>query len=105
MEPDHQMKEEASSPRSEKNTACPSSADCGGSTDVSVPPVAAAAPVDVQQESVKIGNNPGPDSKLSKGEPDGQNHMEIQEEPTPAEKGTPFADLDVNHREETTAKA
>nr|XP_010923402.1 protein TIME FOR COFFEE isoform X3 [Elaeis guineensis] len=104
MEVEHQMKEEASSPRSEKNTACPSTANGGGSNDLSVPPVA-AAPLDVQQESSKIGNNPVPDSKLSKGEPDGQNQIENQEEPTPPEKETPLAASDVNHSEETLAKA
>ncbi|KAG1368762.1 protein TIME FOR COFFEE [Cocos nucifera] len=104
VELEHRMKEVASSPRSEKNTACPSTANGGGSTELSVPAVA-AAPLDVQQESAEMGNNPVLDSKLSKGEPDGQNQMENQEEPTPPEKGTPLADSDVNHGEETIAKA
>lgn len=97
------MKAGASSPRSEKNTASPIAENGGGSVDVSVPFVA-AAPLDVQQESSKIENNPVPDSKLLKGEPDDQNRMENQKEPTSAVKETPCADLDVNRSEETIAK-
>ncbi|XP_008802672.2 protein TIME FOR COFFEE-like isoform X2 [Phoenix dactylifera] len=103
MESEHQMKAGASSPRSEKGTASPITENGGGSIDVSVPS-AAAAPLDVQQESAKIESNPVPDSKLLKGEPDGQNRMENQKEPTPPVKETPCADLDVHRREETTAK-
>ncbi|EHA8588645.1 protein TIME FOR COFFEE [Cocos nucifera] len=99
LETEQPMKTEASSPRSEKNTAAPAIEN----GDVSVPQVAVAA-LDVQQETAKTENNSVPDAKLLKGEPNGQNRTESHKEAASPAKETSCANLDVNHVEETTAK-
>ncbi|XP_008802669.2 protein TIME FOR COFFEE-like [Phoenix dactylifera] len=103
LESEQPGKTEASSPRSEKNTASPAIENGGGSIDVSVPQVAATA-LDVQQESAKTENNSVPDAKLLKGELNGQNRTESRKEAASPAKETSCADLDVNHVEETAAK-
>lgn len=99
MDPEHQIKAEASSPRSEKNNASPAIIQGGGSADVLV---SQAGLSDMQQqESSKTEKK---DLHPSSGGSDARDGVENKEELVSPAKDSTCTDVDANLRETPARK-